>query len=144
MAEQQQSFASHTRWDPPFHFFAVMIFLANIPIAVWFAWKDPTFPTIWGVLVSLAFAVIALRSRLYAIKVQDRLIRLEERLRLMRLWPESMHSRIGELTESQLIGLRFASDGEVAELAKKALADKMERTAIKQAIKTWRPDHWRV
>ena len=144
MAEQQQNFANHARYDPPFHFFGTMIILANIPITIWFAWKDPSFPTIWAVMISLALTVINFRLRQYPLKVQDRLIRLEERLRLMRLWPESMHSKIGELTESQLIGLRFASDAEMPELAKRALADKMDIKSIKAAIKTWRADYYRV
>lgn len=144
MAEQQQNYANHARYDPPFHFFGTMIILANIPITIWFAWKDPSFPTIWMVFIALALTVINFRTRQYALKVQDRVIRLEERLRLMRVWPESMHSRIGELTESQLIGLRFASDAEVGDLAKKALDDHMDIKAIKQAIKNWRGDYWRV
>ena len=87
--------------------------------------------------------VATFKIRIYALKVQDRLIRLEERLRLKELAP-ALQGRIGDLTEDQLIGLRFASDGEVAGLAAQALAGNWNRKQIKESIKNWRADHWRV
>ena len=96
-------------------------------------------------LVAVIWAIVALlKIRLYALKVQDRVIRLEEQLRLKELLPAPLKSRIGELNEDQLVGLRFASDGEVAGLVEKTLAGKWGRKEIKQAIQTWRPDYWRV
>ena len=93
-----------------------------------------------SVVVFIPFFLI----RIYPLKVQDRVIRLEERLRLQALAPAEWHSQIYRLTEDQLIGLRFAADDEVVELAKKALEENLNRKQIKERIRSWRPDTWRV
>jgi hypothetical protein len=152
MAENKpQTFASHTRWDPLFHFFIVPIFVLGVILTLIHFFAHITHSDMRDnihsfLLILLAVALLAavFKERLYALKVQDRVIRLEERLRLTQLLSEPLRSRIPELTEDQLCGLRFASDAEVAKLAERALNEKLSRGDIKKAIKTWRPDYWRV
>lgn len=151
MAEKPQSFANHTRFDPPFHFFLLPVFALGIILTIvhffaHFSHSDfrDNFHAFLLILLAVALAGTLFKARLYALKVQDRVIRLEERLRLTQLAPEPLRSRILELTESQLVGLRFASDGEVVQLAERALNEKLSQKQIKQAIKNWRPDYWRV
>lgn len=145
MAEKKpQTFSNHARFDPLFHFVMAPIFgLSVIAATIHFIWR-PSMHSAGFFLVAVAALIAAFKIRLYALKVQDRVIRLEERLRLAALLPEPLRSRIPEITEGQLIALRFASDGEVAGLAERALNEKLARTDIKKAIKVWRPDYWRV
>jgi len=150
MAEPQ-SYAHHTRWDPPFHFFVLPVFVIGLILTLvhfvaHFAHNDFRENFHAGLLILLALACLMLvfKVRLNALKVQDRVIRLEERLRLSQLLSEPLRARIPELTEDQLCGLRFASDAEVAKLAERAMNEKLSRTDIKKAVKTWRPDYWRV
>jgi hypothetical protein len=139
-----QTFANHTRWDPLFHFFALPVFLLTaIGMVVLFIWH-PGWHSAAIFVVSVAAAILALKTRTYSLKVQDRVIRLEERLRLATLLPEPLRARIPELSEGQLIAIRFASDAEVTKLVERALKEKLSRTDIKKSIQTWRPDNWRV
>jgi hypothetical protein len=96
------------------------------------------------VFLSLVVFIPFFKLRLYPLKVQDRVIRLEERLRLQALAPAEWHSQIYRLTEDQLIGLRFAADDEVVELAKQALEHNWTRKQIKERIMNWRADNWRI
>lgn len=145
MAEKKpQTLANHTRWDPPFHFFALPVFmLTALAATVHFIWR-PSLHSAFLFVVAVAAVVAVAKSRASVVRVQDRVIRLEERLRLASLMSEPMRSRIPELTEGQLVALRFASDAEVAKLAERALTEKLSREDIKKAIQTWRPDYWRV
>jgi hypothetical protein len=141
---QPQSFSNHARFDPPFHFFLAPLSLIFVIYTIYRLIRVPDLLHVAHLIGALFLLVATFKIRLYALKVQDRLIRLEERVRLKELSPANLQPRIAELTEDQLIGLRFASDGEVAELAKQALDQKLDRKQIKQAIKTWRPDFFRV
>ena len=145
MAEKKpQTYANHTRLDPLFHFVALPIFLLAVIVGIiHFIWR-PSFHTGAFFVISVAAAIAVLKIRLYSLKVQDRVIRLEERLRLSSLLPEPLRSRIPELTEGQLVALRFASDAEVQKLAERAISEKLSPADIKKAIQTWRPDYWRV
>jgi hypothetical protein len=139
-----QTYANHGRFDPWYHFFlapiALIIFIASIVHLV-------RHPHPWGLMhVVLAFALVVLvvKLRTYSLKVQDRVIRLEERLRLATLLPEPLRSRINELDIRQLIALRFASDAETPALVERALNEKLTQKQIKQAIQNWRADNFRV
>src|SRR5258708_26673776 len=127
-----QTYANHTRFDPPFHFFAVPVLGITVPLTIWNLIRDFSFTSAWMVLVSLALLVVALRARIYALKAQDRIIRLEERLRLSTLLAEPVRARIPQLTESQLVALRFACDAEIPGLVEKALAGNLSSADIKQ------------
>ena len=145
MADKKpQSFANHTRLDPLFHFIVLPVFgLLPIATAVHFIWRPSLHLGIIFV-VSVAATIAVLKIRLYSLKVQDRVIRLEERLRLQALAPAEWHAQIYNLSEDQLIALRFAADDEVVELAKQALELKLTRKQIKERIKSWRPDNFRI
>lgn len=141
MAEQQ-SLQSHARWVPPFHFFVLPVLTINFGFTLYWCWKARfAISSVVSVLVGAALFVGFVICRVTAMKVQDRLIRLEERLRFERVLPADLHPRIGEFTIDQLVSLRFASNAELPELARKVLDEKLnDRKAIKQLIKTWRPD----
>jgi hypothetical protein len=141
---EQQDLKSHARFDPPYHFFLTIVVIANVIIAIIYAVHHPHFYPIWLAILSIAALVALLKLRTYPLKVQDRVIRLEERLRLQELAPTEWHTQIYRLSEDQLIGLRFAGDDEVVELAKQALEHNLNRKQIKERIKSWRPDNWRV
>lgn len=142
-----QNFKNHARFDPLFHFVLALTLLANLVYSIFHLvhhWWDTRYFSMWFVFLSLIAYVALFRLRTYPLKVQDRVIRLEERLRLESLAPPEWHAQIYRLTEDQLIGLRFAADDEVVELAKQALEQNLNRKQIKERIKDWRPDEWRV
>jgi hypothetical protein len=143
-AEAAQTLANHTRLDPLFHFFLLPVAAINVGVAIWNLIQNPSLRAGWFVILALAAAVAVVKIRMYALKAQDRVIRLEERLRLTRLLPERLGGRIGELTEPQLIALRFASDAEIPTLVEKALAGHMAQKDVKQAIVNWRADYFRI
>jgi len=139
-----QNYANHTRWDPPFHFFALPVILLTVIAAIVHCVQRPTWFSGWLVLVSTAILIVTVKARLYALKAQDRIIRLEERERIVSLLADPLRSRVGELTEGQLIGLRFACDAEIPVLVEASLAKKLSQNDIKKSIKVWRADDFRV
>lgn len=145
MAKQPaQNLQNHAMYDPPFHYFLLPVLLLGLGKAVWDLIEGVNRNTIFGLIWTLAIIVIAFKARVYALKVQDRLIRLEEQLRMQRVLPPAMQDKIAQLNEDQFIGLRFASDEELPGLVEKTLANHWKRAEIKKEIRNWRPDYFRV
>lgn len=139
-----QSLKNHARLDPPYHIVLALVFFLNVVYSIVHLVRHVSWGNGWFVVLSLAAFLLLLRLRQYPLKVQDRVIRLEERLRLQALAPAEWQPQISRLTEGQLIALRFASDEEVVALAQQALAENLSRKQIKERIRNWRPDEWRV
>lgn len=142
----EQSFANHVRWVPGFHFFVMPVIALNFGWSI-YRGKVAGFSLDAFISVLTAAALLLLMSyaRTFALTVQNRVIRLEERMRLERLLPEDLKPRIGEFTCGQLVAMRFASDAELPALARKVLTDKIQTgKAIKQMVQTWRADYLRA
>jgi hypothetical protein len=139
-----QSLANHTKFDPPFHFFIAPVFAINAIYSLVSTIRHPSYEAAWMTVVAFGLVVLAANHRLKSLKVQDRLIRLEERLRLGSLLQEPLRSRINELTERQLIALRFASDPEVPGLVAMTFSNQLKPADIKKSIVNWRADYFRV
>ena len=145
MADKTQTFSTHRRFIPAFHFFALPVLVANMFVVASQFWRDPRLINAWALLVAIALAIGISWSRFMPLRAQDRIIRLEERTRLERLLPADLRGRIGELTERQLIAIRFAPDNEVPDLTRRALSGELKSPGdIKRAIKDWRGDYFRV
>lgn len=141
MAAFEQTYKTHTKFVPLFHYVLLPITLFNLLAMIYLLWQQPSMFTAWAVVMALAFVLTALFARVFALGAQDRVIRLEERMRMRELLPQELKPRINELSREQLIGLRFASDAELPELAATVLRDNIQkRDAIKQMVKHWRPD----
>ncbi|MHB2007049.1 MAG: DUF6526 family protein [Acidobacteriaceae bacterium] len=139
-----QTYANHARFDPWYHFFLAPIALILVIASIVHLVRHPHLGSVWHVVLAFALFVLLFKVRTYSLKVQDRVIRLEERLRLAALLPEPLRSRINELDVRQLIALRFASDAEVSTLVERTLKENLTQKQIKQAIQVWRPDYFRV
>ena len=145
MSEKKpQSYANYKRRHAPFHFFVIPILITNALVAIAYAIRHPSLAAVWMVVLSLAFLVLGFLTRINPVKAQDRIIRLEERLRLMALLSEPLRSRIPQLTEYQLVALRFASDAEIPQLVEETLNSNLSPKDIKIKIQNWRPDYFRV
>ena len=142
-----QNFKNHARIDPLFHFVLMPVFLVNFGMSIYATihrWPEHRHLYPWWILMSLALLILNLKLRMYALKNQDRIIRLEERLRLATLVPASDVPEVGKLTTSQLIALRFASDHELPALALRAQTQNLDAAAIKRSVAHWRADDQRI
>ena len=141
----EQTFKSHRRYIPAYHFFALPVLILNVVAQVLYFLKWRTPYKLFMIVVAIALVVVAFAVRGMVARVQDRVIRLEERMRLANLLPIEMHAGINDLTAAQLVGLRFASDVEVAALAQRCMNGELtKRDQIKKEIKNWRPDNLRA
>ncbi len=139
-----QTLANHGKLVPVYHVLAFGILLVNLGYGALQCWRAPSFAIVLQLWLGVALLILFLAMRVFALSVQDRVIRLEERLRLERLLPAELRARIPELSTAQLVALRFASDGELAELVRTVFAEQLvDRRAIKQRIREWRPDYER-
>lgn len=142
---QPQPAASHARTIPVFHYFALPVLMINVVAMVVALWRFPSLDNAWGVLVAAALAVGVLFGRVQALTAQDRVIRLEETLRMQRVLPPEQQSEIAKLSRSDFIALRFAPDEELPDLVRRTRAGEFAKPIdIKKAIRNWRPDHLRV
>ncbi len=142
----EQNYSNHVKWVPAFHFFVLPILTLNLGWSIYrlirpgFTWDG-----LINMLTAIALLTLMLLARLFALKVQDRVIRLEERLRFARLLPSDLQPRIGEFKPGQFVALRFASDEELPALARKVLADNVtDVKTIKLMVKNWRADNLRA
>ena len=145
MAEKVQNLENHAKTVPAFHFFVLPVLALNFISSIVAVFRAPSYWTVVSLLVSIALVLLALTARMFALAVQDRVIRLEMRLRLQQLLPQDLHARIPEFTVDQLVALRFAGDAELPVLARKVLEEKLaDRKAIKKLIRDWQPDYLRA
>jgi hypothetical protein len=145
MKDATQSYATHRRFIPAFHFFVLPVLLINIVVTVVQLVHYPSISAAWVVVVALALGIGFAYARFMPLRAQDRMIRLEERMRLERLLPSDLRGRINELTPEQLIALRFAPDDEVADLTRRVFSGDLRNPGeIKRAIRNWRGDYLRV
>jgi hypothetical protein len=142
-----QNLKNHARFYPPFHFFVLPMLLLNFIFSIYVTirhWPEHWALHLWWIAMSIVFFVMAGLARGAALTVQDRIIRLEERLRLHAILPAEERPHINELSIKQLVALRFASDEELPALVRKTLTQDLEPQAIKQSVVNWRGDYHRV
>jgi uncharacterized protein DUF6526 len=142
----EQTYSNHVKWVPAYHFFVVPVMILNfISSIVRLVRFGITWDHVVYFLTATALLIFVIIARMFALKVQDRVIRMEERQRMAQFFPPDLRPRIAEFTPSQLVALRFAADDELPTLARKVLDDKLtDVKAIKQMVKRWRPDNLRA
>jgi hypothetical protein len=148
---QPQSYANHRKFVPGYHFVAFGILVINLVWALYRLIRGypglemPLFDRILGVAVAVALVLVLYYARIFPLKAQDRVIRLEEMLRMERVLPDDLKPRIRDLRPSHFIGLRFACDEQLAELCREVLAGRLNhRDEIKKRVQVWREDHFRL
>jgi hypothetical protein len=140
-----QTYKTHIRWFPPFHFFVMPVLLINVFVSGWLLYRSPSRLGTWELIVAIALVMTALTARVMVVAVQDRVIRLEMRLRMRELLPADLQARIGELTREQCVGLRFASDAELPALVRRVLSGELKTTReIKKQVAQWQGDYLRA
>lgn len=139
-----QTYATHRRLDPQYHFVAFGLFVVAFVMAIVHMVVQPGLASAWELVASVGLLVLFLRVRVYALHNQDRLIRLEETLRIERLVSGPLRTRLHELSPGQFVALRFAPDEELPGLLEQTLAEDLDREAIKKRIRNWRPDTFRI
>lgn len=140
-----QNVENHARVVPAYHMVTFGIFVINFIWSVYELIHAPSGQTTISLLLSIAFLLLFFYARIFVLTVQDRVIRLEMRLRMQQLLPADLRPRTGEFSVNQLVALRFASDEELPALARKVLDEKIEeRKAIKKLVKNWQPDFLRA
>ncbi len=145
MADTPQTFANHTRYFPLFHFFASPILTINAALETYQLVQTPSRDEAWGALLAWGLAAGLLSARAMALRAQDRVIRLEETLRMQRLLPADLQGAAAKLKPRQLVALRFASDAELPELVRRTIAGEFAKPVdIKKAVREWRPDYLRA
>ena len=145
MAEKKpQTLANHAKFVPLYHFVLTTILVVNLCWRGWLLFTSFSFESVMGVVMAVAFILMLLYLRIFPLQAQDRVIRLEEQMRMGRLLPDDLKPRMTEIRRGQMVALRFASDEELADLVREALDEKLSAKDIKQRIKTWRPDYHRV
>jgi len=145
MAARVQSYKNHVRLLPAFHFFVLPVLLLNLANAARHLWMMPTRSTAFALVVAAALLTLAVLARIQAVTVQDRVIRLEMRLRLRGLLPSDLQPKINELSPRQLVALRFASDAEMTDLVRDVMDGKLTTAKeIKTRVKNWQADWLRA
>ena len=144
-ADRTQTYANHRRFFALYHYVALPIVALNVVYTAMIAFRSPGTATIWSFVFAIGVASGVLAARTMVLIVQNRVIRLEQRLRMVALLPDYLRGRIVELNLSQLIGLRFASDAELAPLVERCLAGELKNAeAVKKAITNWQADFLRA
>lgn len=141
---EPQTYATHRRVDPMYHYGLTTLSLLALVLAVVALVRHPGVLAAFALVMAVTGVLLVLKVRFYALRVQDRVIRLEETLRMQRLLPADLQGRIQELAPGQFVGLRFASDAELADRVREALDEGLRGEAIKPRIQHWRPDTFRV
>lgn len=145
MSDQPQNFQNHAKIVPGYHYWATAFLVLPTLYFLFLAVRHFSVQNLAMLLFAVGVIMIGLYARVFPLGVQDRVIRLEERLRMDRVLPGDLKGRVGELTTGQLVGLRYASDEELPDLTRRVLDEGItDKKLIKQAVKSWRADHQRV